>query len=666
MNPIFERVDWVEQKKGCIPLFVDYTEGHLLIYIHNDERSLIIEYPTIAGVAYISSTINDRAEYLYEIGLVSSGVKERFTHKHGLDKMGSTRRETLHGALYNNLDSSRLIPEIQGVKLDKSIDYLLSAIRYQLQQSDLLATYTEYNKVWYAQAIHKNKEHFFVEEQYDIHSQEIARKVLLTNNVLNKFLKVMNLRVVGQHSQLLLKFLAALSSATNTPMNTIGIGDSSSGKTWTEDTVYGLFPEHRKIKLDADTTKNSILRMTYFQEGKHFFKGKWVYLGDLGDKDEFKRAAELMSVMKVLMSEQAYRKGVSEKDSKTGDIKAEILELDGCGSVSMQLVTTDIEKQFGNRTIFWSPIDTMRSREAIKHYQEDIIQSDLKYHMYKNQRNALSCAIDKIFRFVEVLEEDGSNFKIYNPFLAVMGEKYKIDQSPNVNRDRLMMNMIPNMVTLANCFNRDVYYNKSITQYVLVVTPKDYEFCINNMGTALSSFLERRTLSLYKYVELIEEHIFPKLKNKGWFSRKALQENIEDKESFLEDVAGFTVKDLLPYSNMSEDTLRRKLHSLEDLGLFVIDDRKRTLIVQVPKEYNEVKKEVFREYLTGDVDESNPISNDDPMIENIYNQFLIDLIEAGYCKIENPIINQLLEINNSGDTLDHDSGTDSGILKSKV
>jgi hypothetical protein len=392
-----------------------------------------------------------------------------------------------------------------------------------MSQQDVKIAYDEYTKLWLAHAIHEGKENFFEEEDYDNDTIEIASKVLLTNNVLNTFLKVMKLRVVGQHSQLLLKFLAGLSSALSTPLNTIAIGDSSSGKTWLEDTIFDLFPSHRKIKLDADTTKNSIMRMTSFQEGKHIFKRKWLYLGDYGDSEEFRRAAELLSVMKVLMSEQSYRKGVAEKDPETGEIKAEILELEGCGSISMQLVTTDIEAQFGNRTVFWSPLDSNKSRRMIRTYQEETITSDYKGHMYRKQRKALACAIDYIFKFVEHYEEKGSTFKIYNPFLHHMGERYNIDMSPNVNRDRLMMNMIPSLVTLANCYNRDVYYNAEMDQYVLIVTPNDYIFCIENMSNVLSAFVEKRSLSLYKYVEILDEKIIPKLHSFETASRKTLR-----------------------------------------------------------------------------------------------------------------------------------------------
>ena len=626
---LYDRLKEIETRQGYKLLSMDYGEGNFLIYINDETKTVNIEYPTIAGIAYLSMHINEQREHDYEIG-IGQTVRKRLTHKKGLERLGSTKRETLHSDLGKALQESKLLPDIAGYNYDQAGEWLLNTIQYQMSQQDIKVAYDEYTKIWLAQAIHEGKQAFFEEEDYDLETQRIASEVLLTNNVLNTFLKVMKLRVVGQHSQLLLKFLAGLSSALPTPLNTIAIGDSSSGKTWTEDTVYDLFPSHRKLKLDADTTKNSIMRMTSFQEGKHIFKRKWLYLGDYGDAEEFKRAAELLSVMKVLMSEQSYRKGVAEKDPETGEIKAEILELEGCGSISMQLVTTNIEAQFGNRTVFWSPLDTNKSRRMIREYQEQTIKSDFKRHMFDKQRKALSCAIDNIFRYVEHLETDGKSFKIYNPFLHHMGDKYDLDMSPNVNRDRLMMNMIPSLVTLANCYNRELYYNEEIAQFVLIVTPNDYIYCIENMSNVLSSFRESLALSLYKYVEILDEKIIPKLNSFESVSRKTLQINIENDDDSIDGVPHFTLNDVKQYTNISDTTLREKLELLADLGLLVKDDRKKTHFWLVPSDYEDAKKQVFIDDDADTESDLTEVSAERPKIEKIYADFMEELKEYGY------------------------------------
>jgi hypothetical protein len=139
--------------------------------------------------------------------------------------------------------------------------------------------------------------------------------------------------------------------------------------------------------------------------------------------------------------------------------------------------------------------------------------------------------------------------------------------------------------------------------------------------------------------------IIPKLHSFETASRKTLQINIENDDDSIEGIPHFTLDDLKPYTNISENTLREKLNILTELGLLVKDDRKKKHFWLVPSDYNETKKQVFQDDEGEKETESTELSKEKPIIEKIYTDFIKEMGEYDYVPDPTELSKTLLKKN---------------------
>jgi DNA-binding transcriptional regulator GbsR (MarR family) len=126
---------------------------------------------------------------------------------------------------------------------------------------------------------------------------------------------------------------------------------------------------------------------------------------------------------------------------------------------------------------------------------------------------------------------------------------------------------------------------------------------------------------------------------------------LDEKESLLEDIQEFTLADLRKYTNISDNTIREKMNALVELGLLVKDERRRTHTYMVPSEFDEDVKSIFpdQEKNDGEADtgsqstlkssaKSTELLRPDPTIENLYTDFISELLGSGFVKTSTELL----------------------------
>lgn len=626
-----------------------YINPNAVLFVNEKEKEVIIQTQTAFSIATIRIIRHDTE--IYEYFIEQGSEKSKFMKTMPLHHLLPNKNTQFHRELKQEFKNNNIIPPGSG-SVDDRMDVYLNGLSNFLLQSK--AEIDKYFNKWLKESREATKEAYFKPEYYSTEQVAKASELMVKNNVMDSFYKVIGYMVVGQKAYALANMGIALSSVMDYPMHSIAIGGPGTGKSRVMDTVYDLFPTHRKIELYPDTTANFLLRMTQWKEGNKFFNRKLVSLDDLGDKDEQKKAAALLSVFKVLMSKRMYKKGVADPDEKGKNIEGKILELNGCGSVFVQMVTLSGEPQFGSRAFKWSPHDDSFSREEIKKYQEDELGGDFKEIAYARKRPVVRCMVDFIYKFVEHWEGNGSRFRIKNPFNKHLNRVLNVDASPNANRDRLMIQNMPKMVTLSNCFSRDVYFNEVLNQYVQVVTPEDYMYVLEEMGVALSSFIQQKSGTLYRYIEIVENmkkgsgYGFEELKgyvdalsNQSKKSKSNTLKSSEYEEESITELTGFTYMDVAKHTNVTERTASDYIKRMEELELLVIDRSVRPNRIYVPSGFKERANEIMNFNIVKEFYDENPNALKSE-VDEVYSNFINQLMEYGYELVETATISKLL------------------------
>ena len=339
-----------------------------------------------------------------------------------------------------------------------------------------------------------------------------ANEIIKDENFLEYCLDVIENRTVAQRPKSALCLLIALSSIMKQPLNSLANSSPGKGKSRITETVYKMFPKQRRFEFDNESSVSGIIRMTQFKEGKSIFKGKILYLGDIGNQKEQSspKVQELMSLFKVLMSKQSYSKLITDMNSDKLD--PIMLNLEGCGSVMVETTTKNVESQFQDKSVRWSPDDGKDIRNAIREYQTNVLKSIEMAHTFDSKRPIAACGIELIFSKIERLQQKGYNFEIINPYGKQMLELFPTKAPTVTSRDINHILEIPKIVTLTNILSRDIYRNEKLKTISIVVSPEDYVYALNTVGKSLSYMISPIPENALSYLDMVEQEYVLKQK----------------------------------------------------------------------------------------------------------------------------------------------------------
>jgi len=627
------------------------NEPPIGLFINDQMREIVIRFETIIGMATLHTTPMDKTLHDFCLEIDGSDGKKlhKWIHKKSIVEMTGNRSDGLHKKMVAEFKKVDAIPNISGVDIDKRTDFFVEELHNLISQHHTVLN--DMIKQW----IHLMNEEstpswFETTGEFDIFDDDlkgIADNILLQNNVVDKIYDVIQLKVMAQRPKAILELLISLSSILPTPLHSLSSANPGKSKTTIGKTVYELFPKHRKIKFDKSSTLPGVLNMTKYREGGGILKNKLIRVGDFGSADEQKEAKDIISFLKVMMSEGEYDKIMTDMVDESG--RAMILKLRGCGSVHMEIISPTAEAQYMSRALLWSPDDNKYVQNAIRDYQEDEVERIYKESQFKRKRLLMACVIEGMYNYVEKVLEVGEFFEILNPFTSHFNAILDVSKSPNANRDRPMIQTIPKLITLANCYKRQLFYNEDLNGYALVVSPKDYIYTAKVLGRTLSHFIHKKPEVLGTYTQVIEEHFKPD--RIQTMKHTDLLRAVEGRDSelgeMLKETSFFTYQDLAKHTTVGPDSVRGHLQELEDMGLVVVDRRVKPHRLYIPSNYDQLKTkaytgffdyELFMEEIRRDKSEmkSVPLSLEESDLDNLYTSHIKGYETKGWVMCDVP------------------------------
>ena len=147
------------------------------------------------------------------------------------------------------------------------------------------------------------------------------------------------------------------------------------------------------------------------------------------------------------MEKREFTKVVTDLNSDDG--LPITLTLDGCGSVMVECVSKQMEGQFQDRCLRWSPNSGNDITKAIDGFHNDELGKSFAEAKFNKNRPIVAAGIEKIFGRVETFSRAPNGFKIYNPFNDFLFEKFQVTGLVG-NRGRKNVRTLPKLVTLSN------------------------------------------------------------------------------------------------------------------------------------------------------------------------------------------------------------------------
>lgn len=278
--------------------------------IDEHKKELMFKFLTNKGKCEILFWVNKPGRYQYQIVLNHQDVIDTFQEGKPINEIGKNKVCKLHKRIKNKLEIENIIPfpDEKATPSDK-YDNLMQNIHLASREIDPRLIHSwEKDKYQF-----DNPSWFESINEVDYFDDKIkaeALAMLENNNIIEDFYETLKLRAVGQKSKSILAFLIALSSILpeEKPIHSEVIGNPGKSKSTITDAVFDIFPKHRKIEFNKNTTPAGLMRMTEYKEGSHILARKPIKIGDFGDSKEQENAQELISMFKELMSEGKYTK----------------------------------------------------------------------------------------------------------------------------------------------------------------------------------------------------------------------------------------------------------------------------------------------------------------------------------------------------------------------
>lgn len=614
------------------PLHVDKLE----FSFNQSEKEISVSFPIVSKNAHlISKQITNRT---FEIA-VEVNEERKFAFK--IDKLitdiGMNNKNTYYQLLSGNMERFGIVPDYDGSSFKSKFNNF--AFNLKTANGDILEIINSSKWQNSSNSEVRASDTTWSEatgnyEKYDPSIISEAKRILEEQNFMNYAVEVISTQVVAQKPKITLAMLIGISSCLNEVLHSLAVSSPGKGKSMISEHVYEVFPKHRRFEFNTESSVAGLINTTKFKEGPEIFKGKLLYIGDLGNKKEQEKpkVQELLSMFKVLMSRGQYTKIITDLQSDEG--LPQILQLNKCGAIMVECTSKNVEAQFEDRSIRWSPDDNKSIRDAIRRFQANELQKIKSEAEFNRKRPIVACGIDQIFHRVETLSKS-KDFKILNPFGELMFKIFTIGKGVGYRSEKHLLT-IPKLVTLCNLFQRTMYLNKEINTLVTVVTPEDFLYTLKNLGKSIVYMLSSIPENILSYIDTIEEKY---VKTQEWpftFSEYKIgfESKFENDEKngafrdFIRNCKPITAKDMAELMNVESDTARGYLNKLVEDELLYLKQKNGMANLYYPVcDYSTVKENIGAVFL-----KPEEISALEDEVNLVYQNFLKKLKTEGYHK----------------------------------
>lgn len=279
----------------------------------------------------------------------------------------------------------------------------------------------------------------------------------------------------GERENIMLCFLAYASQIIlHYPISVVSLGESSSGKTYIQDSAAEFIPSEFRV-LEKFITPAALFRRA--EQDPFFYDGKIINYGDMGGEKDQEFMRDSKNLMKELQSE-----GFLSKPLMSGENKDELKELKLYGKPALTYTSVPnfkIDDQELSRSILITPRldneDAFKKREAYlelggktaKLLKEIEIYTDLIKYM--------------VYWLREELSE--KNIKIVNPYYNLINAL--LGSSEFYKRDIKKYTNLLKVITAFNYFNREKMQVDD--ELVMYVSLQDFQLLFSVLDQYLHS-----------------------------------------------------------------------------------------------------------------------------------------------------------------------------------
>jgi len=370
---------------------------------------------------------------------------------------------------------------------------LAKSFKHVLNPMGALKT-KEVNAKYYNLMEKLQKEHDELYSEYIMEKMKEQGKkehdLLMKKNAAKELLKSMDQPLVyigslldwmtaGERLNTLLCFVAYCSQVIlKNPISVIGLGESSSGKTFVSKTALNLIPDEF-ISYEKMITPSAIFNRS--KEDPYFYEGKICVYGDMGGENDQELQSDSKALMKELQTEGYLNKPISIKEGDEWITKN--LELFGRPALTYTTVPNYIfDDQELSRSIIFTP------RTDNKHcfiFRQEFLEfkggvTYKKYSKYESQVNKIK---DIVLYLRDVLEE----YDIINPYFGVVSEI--LSKSKYYKRDIVKYNDLLKVITAIN-FHKNLKYDTEDGQKLLFTSNEDVQLFLSLISPYLDSIRE--------------------------------------------------------------------------------------------------------------------------------------------------------------------------------
>ena len=335
-----------------------------------------------------------------------------------------------------------------------------------------------------------------------------ALALLKDKNLLHRILDDFNTAgVVGEETNKLVGYMAAVSRKLDKPLAVIIQSTSAAGKSSLMDAVLNMMPEEERVQYSAMTGQS------LFYMGETNLKNKILAIA------EEEGAENASYALKLLQSEGELTIASTGKDDNTGTLVTKEYHVEGPVMLFLTTTAIDIDEELMNRCVVLTVNESREQTQAIHVMQrkqqtlEGLLQAEDKKHIIQLHRNA-----QRLLRPLLVA----------NPFAEQLTF---IDDKTRTRRDHMKYLTLIKTIALLHQYQREiktVAHKGKVLEYIEVI-PSDIETANRLAHEVLGRTLDELPPQTHTLLSHIKHMVDEQRKTQGMdqadyrFSRKEIR-----------------------------------------------------------------------------------------------------------------------------------------------
>jgi hypothetical protein len=415
-----------------------------------------------------------------------------------LDRMRVTLKistSTHHqiNTLRHNLD---LYNEEQLTKFIEKVSEKLETSSHQLNKA--VEELTERLENYRMSKMESRKEQKIKRRELTEERKRTAIEYLKTSNLLQKTNEdIGKTGIVGEENNRLLMYLIFISRLREQPLHIISLGSSGVGKTYLQEKISELIPEHDKLEITI-LSENAF----YYFEQKEL-KHKLVLIEDMDG------AENVLYPLRELQSKKRISKTIPIKDNK-GNLKTITLQVEGPICLAGTTTKEKLYEDNANRSLLIYLDTSKEQQERVMEYQRKLSAGKINTKQ--------ETAVKELFKDIQTVLKP---ITVRNPFAEQLKIPDYVFKPLRTNTHYLSF---IETVTFYNQYQREIKTDKSTGENFIETTIEDIENANELMKDVLLAKSDELNQVLRNFFETLKYHL--KSVGKETFYSKELRERL--------------------------------------------------------------------------------------------------------------------------------------------